>query len=92
MAFYFAKDETISGTILATEDEDLEMLKQVFARACNVWPNAPWQVKKLHDEIIHGHALQDYENEPRLTRREELAASENIKLDSWASENSEAGE
>lgn len=70
----------------------MEAFKEMVARACNVWPDAPDCIKEFHDILIHGHALQDYYAQPRFTRREELAPSENMKLDSWGTENQEAGE
>jgi hypothetical protein len=72
--------------------DSLTAFKLMLSRACNVWPDAPVEIKELHDILVHGELLQDYRSQPKFTRREELAQSENMKLDSWRSENSEAGE
>jgi len=69
----------------------LENMKLILARACNVWPDAPPEIKEYHDTLIHGRVLQDYYSQPKFTRREELSSEENSKLDSWASENKEPG-
>lgn len=84
--------ECMTGVTIVVDNDSLKNFKLTLARAVNVWPDAPDEIKELHDLIVHGKILQKYREFPKLTRREDLAPSENIKLDSWASENSEAGE
>lgn len=77
--------------IIRVHKEDKAAFKETIARACNVWPDAPVEIKEMHDMVIHGELLQDYRSQPKFTRREDLPVSENEKLDVWASENQEAG-
>lgn len=79
------------GISIHADKTSVENLKIILVRACNVWPDAPIEIKELHDMLLLGQLLQDYRKQPRFTRREELAPSENEKLDSWGSENKEAG-
>ncbi len=40
--------------------ESLDAFKEMVARACNCWPDAPPAIKEFHDRLIHGAPLQDY--------------------------------
>jgi len=50
---------------LTMSGEGVEHLKAILARACNVWPDAPAEVKELHDLVIHGQLLQNYRDMPK---------------------------
>lgn len=54
---------TVRKTIEADTGEDWTHLQTVFQRACNLWPDAPPQVKAIADVITSGKVLQDYDSQ-----------------------------
>jgi len=67
--------------IIRIPKEDKKAFRVAIARACNVWPDAPVEIKELHDLVIHGRPLQDYASQPVFTKREELPPEVNQLLD-----------
>lgn len=83
--------QATGGFTIDVSVESAKDFKALVARALNTFPDAPVELKELHDLLLFGELLQDYKNQPVYKGRYELAASENEKLDSWESENREPG-
>ncbi len=45
--------------------ESIEKFKELVFRATNLWPDAPSEIKKFADQLIHGKELQDYDSQNR---------------------------
>lgn len=72
--------------IITVDGESVARFEELVARACNVWDFAPAEIKRFHDELIHGHALQNYEvlsSGHHMRGREELSPEENMALDTY---------
>lgn len=62
---------TVRKTIEVETAEDWKKIQIVFQRACNLWPDAPPDVKAVADIITVGKVQQDYSSQdtsPKLTK------------------------
>lgn len=44
---------------------DIPAFKELVFRATNLWPDAPPEIKRFSDQLIHGKVLQDYDSQNR---------------------------
>lgn len=65
--------------IRVLEDEVLAF-KEMVARACNVWPDAPAEIKEFHDILLHGKPLQDYYSQNKVVRIEDMSEADRFRL------------
>lgn len=77
----WTKDKISVFEQLTFDSEGKEMIRKVFARACNSWPDAPAEIMEIHDILVHGKILQNYRAMPVYVGRENLPPEENQKLD-----------
>lgn len=62
MSISHYKADSGNQIIVLDSAESIVAFKQLLARACNCWPDAPVEIKELHDKVIHGHVLQNYKS------------------------------
>lgn len=53
-------DLTNAPLTLHIDPEHFAAFKQLVARGCNTWQNAPAAIQELHDLLYHGRILQQY--------------------------------
>lgn len=44
---------------------DIPAFKELVFRATNLWPDAPPEIKRFSDLLLHGKVLQDYDSQNR---------------------------
>lgn len=52
-------------TILISGEESAKSFRELVFRATNLWPDAPPEIKRFSDLLIHGKELQDYDSQNR---------------------------
>lgn len=65
---------------IAIKKESIAAFKEMVARACNVWPDAPAEIKEFHDILLHGKPLQDYYSQNKVVRIEDLPEADRFRL------------
>lgn len=65
---------------IAIGTSDISAFKEMVARACNVWPDAPAEIKEFHDILLHGKPLQDYYSQNKVVRIEDLPEADRFRL------------
>ncbi len=58
-------NDGLSCEISIVDDESITNFKDLVHRATNLWPDAPPEIKRFADLLIHGTELQDYDSQNR---------------------------
>lgn len=69
-----------AGIEIRIKKEDSSAFKEMVARACNVWPDAPAEIKEFHDILLHGKPLQDYYSQNKVVRIEDMSEADRFRL------------